>query len=110
MTIEGLVAADGATTSLEYTVEVISLEPIEPAAVEIEPQTLALRVGETAAVEAIAIPSWADDTSVRYESSEPAIATVDANGRVTALAAGECEISAIAVNGLTDICTVSVNE
>ena len=110
VSIDGLVAVDGATASLEYTVEIISLEPIEPAAVEIEPQTLALKVGETAAVEGIAVPSWADDTSVRYESSDPAIAAVDANGRVTAISAGECEISAIAANGLSDICTVSVDE
>jgi len=107
--ISGLVTVEGEITTISYSVEIISLEPIEPVAVEIDPQSLSLAPGETYALSALVIPSWADDLSVLYESSDPAIATVDESGLVTAIAEGCCTITAITVNGESDVCTLTVS-
>lgn len=47
---------------------------------------------------------------VRYYSSNPAVATVNAKGKITAVAAGTCKIYVIAVNGLRKAVTVKVKQ
>ena len=48
------------------------------------------------------------EAKVRYYSSNPAVATVNAKGKITAVAAGTCKIYVIAVNGLRKAVTVKV--
>ena len=54
-------------------------------------------------------PNNADDKSVTWSSSNEAIATVDENGLVTALAAGNVDITVKSVDGeKTDVCKLTV--
>ncbi len=50
------------------------------------------------------------DTTVTFTSSDPAVATVDENGRVTGVAAGEAAITLTGADHVTATVTVTVNE
>lgn len=106
--IDGLRTADGESASMEYTVEMMSLYPIDPAAVEVEPRALEMDVGDLCILTAQVVPEWADDVSVVWSSTDESVATVDAEGYVTAVAPGKCEIVAISVNGRSDACAINV--
>lgn len=56
------------------------------------PETLRMLVGDEAALGAVVIP-FGSDEKITYSSSDPAVATVSANGTVTALSAGKAEIT-----------------
>lgn len=106
--IEGLRTVDGKSASMEYKVEMMSLYPIDPAAVEVEPRALEMDVGDLCVLTAQVVPEWADDVSVSWSSTDESVATVDAEGYVTAIAPGKCEIVATSVNGRSDACAVNV--
>lgn len=74
------------------------------------PETLTLTEGgEPQSVTALVEPADATDYTVTYTSSDDSIATVDAAGNVTPVAAGETEVIAeIADKGLTATCHVVV--
>lgn len=74
------------------------------------PETLTLTEGgEAQSAAATVEPEDATDKTVTYTSSDEAIATVDAAGNVTPVAAGEATITA-KVGGLEASCTVTVEE
>ena len=56
------------------------------------------------------LPENATDKTVTWTSSVPAVATVDNNGKITAVAAGETVITATAGDGKTATCTVTVTD
>ncbi|MFL5502751.1 MAG: Ig-like domain-containing protein [Gemmatimonadaceae bacterium] len=57
--------------------------------VKVTPQTVQLfAVGETQNLSATIVPLDATDRAVTWESTNPAVASVDANGRVTARSVG----------------------
>ena len=74
------------------------------------PESLTLTEGgEPQSVTALVEPADATDYTVTYTSSDDSIATVDAAGNVTPVAAGETEVIAeIADKGLTATCHVVV--
>jgi len=106
--IDGLRYADGSPASIEYKVEMISLYPIDPSAVEVEPRALDMKKGDVCLLTARVIPEWADDVSVTWESTDESVAVVDENGYVTAVGEGSCGIIAYAANGRSDECSVTV--
>ena len=109
--VEGVFLADGTLADpIEYTVEMASLTPIDPAAVEIQPRELVLKAGESAALSAQVIPQWADDLSVIWQSEDESIATVDEEGTVRGQKAGICTIVAESVNGRYDCVEITVEE
>ncbi|GIN74026.1 hypothetical protein J14TS2_45010 [Bacillus sp. J14TS2] len=65
----------------------------DPTAVEVSPKTNNLEVAATRNLTATVTPSTAIQT-VKWSSSDAKIATVDANGKVTAIAAGTATITA----------------
>lgn len=67
--------------------------------------TLAMTAGEKASLEAVYEPETA---FLKWESSNEAVASVDENGNVTALSAGEAVITASGFRGLTAQCAVTV--
>ena len=107
--IDGLFLADGTLAEkMEYTVEMISLTPIEPAAVEISVREVSLKVGESMTLSAQVIPDWADDLSIIWKSSDESIVFVDENGLLTAKQTGKCSVTAESVNGRYDEIEVTV--
>ena len=78
--------------------------------VKLDKTSLNLTVGDSAMLAATVEPADADDQTVTWSSSNTAVATVDANGKVTAVSAGEATITVTTVDGnFTATCTVTVS-
>ncbi|MFC3798134.1 Ig-like domain-containing protein [Cohnella sp. GCM10012308] len=58
-----------------------------------------LAPGESQTLSAIFAPTGATDRRIVWQSSVPSVATVDQNGRVTAVAAGHAVVSAVSIEG-----------
>ncbi|MCL2041407.1 MAG: glycine-rich protein [Bacteroidales bacterium] len=81
---------------------------IMPTGVTVTPKTLSLKVGDTYdALEAEVKPVGANPT-VTWTTNNAAVATVDASGVVTGVAAGKAIITAKTVNNYSATCTVTV--
>ncbi len=67
-------------------------------------------VGGTLQLTATAVPTGADNPGVTWSSGTPGVATVDANGLVTAVASGQTTITATAADGsgITGTLTITV--
>ncbi len=79
--------------------------------VDISEAKLTVKKGETAALSAEVTPKKATIKDVTWLSSDESIATVDENGTVTAVSAGEALITAVTVQGhFMEACHVTVTE
>ena len=77
--------------------EVIPVSPvISVTEVTLDPTTLELNVNETATLNATVLPENATDKTVTWSSDNPGVATIDQNGKVTAVAVGTATITAAA--------------
>ena len=106
--ITGLKLASGEDAQLSYTCEMVSLYVQEVANIEISQLEAELAVGETLQLGADVIPAYADDLSIIWGSSDPSVASVDAEGLVQAVGSGSCQIFAMGGNGKKDGCSVTV--
>ncbi|THG39491.1 hypothetical protein E5990_11210, partial [Muribaculum caecicola] len=93
---EATVTAKCGEVSTYCTVTVVAT-PAE--SITISQETATLKVGETVELTATVMPEDATDKTVSWTSSDEAVATVDAEGKVTAVALGEAEITATAADG-----------
>ena len=75
------------------TCQITVLEAPQPTGVTVAPITLTLTVGETGELTATVLPAEAEQ-SVTWTSADTSIATVDAHGKVTAVAVGTVKIVA----------------
>lgn len=80
---------------------------IEVTSVSLNNSVIGLYIGENYTLEATVRPDNANDKTVLWSSSKPEIASVDANGKVTAVAEGTAVITAKA-GKKTANCSVSV--
>ncbi|HIZ42407.1 MAG TPA: Ig-like domain-containing protein [Candidatus Gemmiger excrementigallinarum] len=97
---------NGQTASLTAT---LTVDPVPVASVTLDKSTLALFTGDSATLVANVQPADATNKTVNWASSNPAIVTVDGNGKVTAVAAGTANITATTVDGnKTAVCAVTV--
>lgn len=88
----------------------VTAPPVPVESVEISPEGAAIKVGESFQFTAKILPENADNKGVTWKSGDKKIATVDANGKVTALAVGFADITVTTDDGLkTAEATVSVN-
>jgi len=88
---------------------VIKDAPVPVTGVEVTPETAELKVGETAQLTATVSPEGADDPTVTWTSSDESVATVDKEGKVTAVGVGTATITATTTDGgFTDTATVTV--
>ena len=91
-------------------------KPVAVTGVTLDQTTLSLVAGTTGQLTATVSPNDAADKTVTWASADETIATVDANGKVTAVAYGQTTITATATNGTPDdasddfsaTCTVSI--
>ena len=61
--------------------------PVLPTSITLNPSgSASVERGKTLQINATVLPASADDKTVRWESSDPTVAAVDANGRVTGVA------------------------
>lgn len=86
-----------------------SINPISVTGVSVA-TTAAVAVGATSTLTAIIVPSNATNKNVTWSSSNTAVATVNASGIVTGVAAGTANVSVKSVDGnFTAVCTVNVS-
>lgn len=79
--------------------------------VTLDKTALTLEPGGTYPLRAMVKPDDASDQTVSWQSSDAAVASVDANGLVTAAAAGTATITATTTNGgFAASCVVTVNQ
>lgn len=70
-------------------------ETVAVDSVTVTPDTATLKIGETTTLTAEVLPADATDKTVTWSSSDEKVATVDKNGKVTAVAAGTATIKAV---------------
>lgn len=97
--------ANGLTTICDVNV----LYP-EPTSIELNPSKVTMKTNETLQLKATILPEDASDKSVLWSSSDESVATVDENGIVTAVGAGNAVITATTADGsnLSAECAVTV--
>ena len=93
--------------SAECTVTVNAAATVQVESVSLDKTNLELTEGETAQLTATVLPDNATNKNVTWSTSNASIATVDANGEVTAVSAGTATITATA-DGKSATCTVTV--
>lgn len=77
--------------------------------IKLDKNTLELKEGDTVTLKVAILPENATDKRVSWLSSKPEVATVDATGKVSAIAKGEASIIVIAVDGgKAAVCNVKV--
>ncbi|TNX03602.1 Ig domain-containing protein [Enterococcus faecium] len=82
---------------------------MDPSGVTLNKTTTTLAVGASETLSATVTPDDATDKSVKYSSSDEAIATVTpVQGKITGIAAGTATITATTANGKTAVCEVTV--
>ena len=88
----------------------VTVTPKTVQSITMDEEALNLERGETTRLTVIVTPQDADDTSVTWSSNNPGIASVEGNGRVTAIEVGTAVITATTNDGsgLSAKCTVTV--
>ena len=89
----------------------VTPQVIEVSGVSLDENELTLTVGDTQSLTATIEPEDATDQKISWSSDDKNVATVDANGRVTAVAEGVAKITVTTEDGgYTDDCWVAVVE
>lgn len=105
--------ADGKSATCEVTVTAKAEAPgntkVDVTSVTLNKNVLSLKTNETDTLTATVAPSDATDKEITWTSSNPAVATVDSNGKVTAVSEGSTTITATA-DGQKDTCVVTVTK
>lgn len=83
---------------------------IEVIGIELDMTEAEMLIGDTLTLTHTLKPSVATDKSVTWKSSNPSIATVSEEGKVTAVAVGETTITVSSLNGKTATCKISVRD
>ena len=103
------VRVDGQKESERVDIPAFKTLPIDVESVSVSPKNNNLEIGDTRQLNVTIEPSNATNQDVAFTSDNEAIATVDANGLVTAIAEGTATIT-VTVDGKTDTATVNVTE
>lgn len=112
-TLEALATAGASPRVLEAVSAACHILPGEPRWVWVEPDTVALVVGERLSLAARGLSPRREpvpQVAVSWASDDPQVAAVDSRGRVTAAAPGMTRVTAEATNGLRASVRVWVRE
>ena len=96
----------GLTATCTVTVEAAT---IDVESITLSAETLELKEGETATLTATVLPEDATDKTVDWSSMDSDVATVDQEGNVTAVSAGQTSIKAMS-GGKEATCQVTVSK
>lgn len=88
----------------ECTVEVL---PVDVEKIIVDPKEVSVQEGETVQLSAVVQPEDADYEEIIWSSADPDIASVDKDGLVTGVSAGNTEI-VVSAGSMTGNCTVTV--
>ena len=101
--------ADGSNLSATCKVTVV---PTPAASITLNTTAVTLKATETATLTTTILPATTTNNAVTWKSDNETIATVDANGVVTAIAVGEANITATTTDGtnLSATCKVTVEQ
>lgn len=77
---------------VRYSKITVEKAPVAVTGVTVDPTAMDVYIGQTGQVNAIVAPEDATDKSVTFQSSDTAVATVDATGLVTGVATGSAAI------------------
>lgn len=104
-----ITAYSNENADIKATCEITVHQPLQ--SITLTPTTIRLKVGEV--YEGLSIsynPATADNKHVSWKSSNPSIATVDKNGKITAIKGGEVKITVISEenHAIRGECSVSV--
>ncbi|EMT46357.1 DUF5057 domain-containing protein [Anoxybacillus flavithermus] len=86
----------------------VTIEAIPVTAVVVSPTVVNMNIGDTVSLTATVAPNNATYKTIAWRSSNPNIASVDENGRVTGLSTGQVTITAQAHNGVIGTAIVHV--
>lgn len=102
-------ATDGSEVSASLKITVV---PVLAESLTLSPEIWTGEKGCTFSISATVLPDNTTDKSISWQTSDESIATVDANGTVTALAVGEAVITATASDGsgVSASCFVTVTQ
>lgn len=89
---------------------VITAKPVDVSSIVLSESNLSMRVYGTEQLYATVYPDNATDKTIVWASSNESIATVDANGVVTAKKAGTTQITATSANAITEKCILTVRD
>lgn len=98
-------ATDGSGAAASCT---INVTPIYTTGVKMSKAALTVKLGRTASLKATVAPKNTDFKTVTWASSNPGVATVDAKGKVRAVASGTAVITVTTNGGQVASCTVTV--
>lgn len=89
----------------------VTVTPALVASISLNLTNAEVKEGETFQLTATVLPDYAGNKVVSWKSSNTAVATVDINGKVTAIKAGNAEITATSTDGsnISAKCSVKVN-
>ena len=99
---------ENAKLTYTYNGEATVKAPILVKSIEVNKATLTLQVGGEETLTATITPDNADDKTLTWVSSDTEVATVDENGKVTAVAEGEATITVKGSNKKSATCKVTV--
>lgn len=106
--IDGVLLTGHTMTIVVRDPDVGPSETIEPSAVYLDSAGLYIPSGASAGLSWIIAPSNATERDVHFDIDAPEVATVDANGLVTANAPGKAVVTITTANGLSDTVVVIV--
>ena len=101
---------DGSNKSANCLVHV-KKKAVQVESIIITPASSILKIGETTTLAATVLPKNATDVNLVWSSSDASVATVDVNGKVTAISVGEATIivSANDGSGIIGTCKIIVS-
>ncbi len=99
-------AADGSKKKASCTVTVTN--PVKVKKITLNKTKVSIKKGKTFALKATIAPANATDKTLKWESSNKKVATVDKNGKITAKKAGNCTITATSKDGTKKKATCKV--
>lgn len=89
----------------------ITVPPIHVTGIALDKTTLALETGQTANLKATVSPANATNKAYSWSSDNTAVATVDSNGKVTAVKAGTAKVTVKTADGAkTAVCTITITD